>query len=190
MRFSKIYVALVCLGLAHETAALAAEKAVLRGQIASDQQVAFDVYLPLRHRAELDALLIELQNPESAHFRKFLTTGEFHERFGASAASVTTVVKELTAFGLRTQLMSPQRIHVTGDTNDVQRAFATQLREGVFKNGRKTVVAVGNMSMPPAMSSSGAVVVGIDGFIRMQPFSEDDCRPTESYQQCWTLLLR
>jgi subtilase family serine protease len=176
MRFSKIVVAaFVCLGSIGGPAGFAArpiaERAVLQGPASASEQVEFDVFLRLRNTKELDSLLDELQDPKSRQHHRWLKPAEFHERFGADRSSAEAVVKELNAFGLTTKMMSPQQIHVTGNVDAVQRAFQTQLQRATFHNGRRTMAAVGGMSMPSAMASNQAVVVGLDGFIRMHRHS-------------------
>jgi subtilase family serine protease len=172
MRFSRIVIAaLVYLGSIGGPAMLAAGplvgKAVLQGPAPSGEQVEFDVFLRLRNTQELDALLSNLQNPESPQYHKWLKPSDFHSRFGADPASLQAVAKELNTFGLTPQMLSPQQVHVTGTVAAVQRALQTQLQMATFHNGKKTMVAVGGMSMPPAMTSNNAVLVGLDGFIRI-----------------------
>lgn len=147
--------------------AFAAEKAAVNGRVAATQQVEFDVYLPLEHRAELDALLTRLNDSNSASYHKWLTPEQFHQQFGASAGKAAAIRHEIEAYGLTANQVTPQKFHVTGSAYAVEQMFATQLHRGVYKNGRSTVVAVGGMSLPSAMASNAAVVTGLSGFIRM-----------------------
>jgi subtilase family serine protease len=186
MRFSKILIAaLVCLGSTGGPAALAAppfvEKAVLQGPAPSDGQVGFDVCLRLSNRKRLDALLEELQNPQSPIYRHFLSPKEFEAQFGADPASVEAVMNELNAFGLTTQKMSLQQIHVTGTVDAVQRALQTRLQVGRYSTGRKTMVAVGGISRPPVMAANQAMVVGMKGVIRHHQHSIRTTAPDNSF---------
>jgi len=154
------------------TTAFGAEKATVNGPVAGTQQVSFDVYLPLEHRAELDALLTSLTDPNSPKYHKWLTPAQFHKQFGASSAKVAAVQRELEAFGMTAELVSPQKFHVTGTAHAVELMLATELHKGKFKNGRTTIVAVGGMSMPSALTSNGVVVTGLEGIIHMHRHAE------------------
>ncbi len=151
--------------------AFAAEKATVNGRVSASQQVEFDVYLPLEHKADLDALLTSLNDPDSANYHKWLTPEQFHQQFGASAAKVAAIQRELEAHGLTATQVTAQKFHVSGSAHAVEQMFATQLHSGVYKNGRSTIVAVGGISLPSAMASNDAVVTGLSGFIRMRPHS-------------------
>src|SRR5579871_1135345 len=180
---SIVFAALVCAGLVN-TAALAAEKAAVQARAAAGQNVQFDVYLPLQRKAELDALLDNLHDSTSASFHQWLTPAQFHARFGASAATVAAVQHELEAYGLTTQVISPQQIHVSGDASSVEQALLTQVHVGTFKNGKKTMVAVGGISLPSTMASNGAVVTGLSGFIRMRSHAKKlEALPTNRYSE-------
>jgi subtilase family serine protease len=168
MSFRKLVIsALVCAGCLGSAPGFAAEKAVLGARAAANQQVQFDIYLPLQNRAELDTLLVQLQDSTSPNYHKWLKPAEFSARFGASPAKAAAVQQELAAYGLQSQLLSSQHIHVTGDARTVEQLFLTQLKVGTYKDGRKTVVAANGISLPQAMVSSNAVVVGLSGFVRM-----------------------
>jgi subtilase family serine protease len=158
--------AVVCFASMSAATSFAAERAAVNGRVASTEQVSFDVYLPLEHAAQLEALLTSLNDPSSASYHKWLTPAEFHKQFGTSAATLAAVKHELEAHGLTAVQVTPQKFHVTGTAHAVELMFATQLHRGVYKNGRTATVAVGGTSMPSMMAANGAVVVGLEGFIR------------------------
>jgi subtilase family serine protease len=149
----------------------AADKATLAQRADATQKVEFDVFLPLQHKADLDSFIETLHDTASPSYHKWLKPDEFKSRFGASDASIAAVRKQLEAYGLTADLASRQRIHVTGSASAVEQIFATQLRVGAFANGRKTIAAAKPISLPGALSSNGAVVTGLSGFIRMRPHS-------------------
>lgn len=151
--------------------AFAAEKAAINGRVAAAQQVEFDVYLPLEHRAELDALLTSLNDPKSAKYHKWLTPAQFHQQFGVSATRLAAIRNELQAHGLTATQVTSQKFHVSGSAHAIEQMFATQLHRGVYKNGHSAIVAVGGISLPSALASNNAVVTGLSGYIRMRPHS-------------------
>lgn len=175
MRLAKrtilFFAATICAAMLPFLTAHAADKAVLAQRADATQKVEFDVFLPLQHKADLDSLVETLNDTGSSSYHMWLKPAEFKSRFGPSAASIATVRKQLEAYGLSTDLVSTQRIHVTGDAHAVEQAFATQLRVGTFASGRKTIAAATPISLPGILSSNGAVVTGLSGFIRMRAHS-------------------
>lgn len=152
-------------------AGLAAERANLQERVAAQQQVAFNVYLPLEHRAQLETLLAALHNSSSAQYHKWLSPDDFNSRFGANEQTVATIVNELNAYGLQCERVSSQQIHVTGDARAVEQLFLTELHTAAFPNGKKTIAASHAISLPGSIAASGAVVTGLSAFIRVHKHS-------------------
>jgi subtilase family serine protease len=185
MLFAKRHViffaALVCAAMLPTPDSYAAEKAVLSQRVDATQTVQFEVFLPLQHKADLDSLVETLNDSSSSSYHKWLKPAEFKSRFAPASASVAAVRKQLEAYGLTTDLASSQRIHVTGNARAVEQAFATQLKVGTFASGHKTVAAATPVSLPGALSSNGAVVSGLSGFIRMRAHSRRLAQPLNRY---------
>lgn len=53
--------------------------------------VSFDVHLPSRDPAALDALLADIQDPLSPQYHKWLSAAEFQRRFGPAPAQLAQV---------------------------------------------------------------------------------------------------
>ena len=89
-------------GLALASAAPAAP--VERGsavRAASDTEgVHFEVYLPLRNAADLDALIQAQQSKGSPQYHQWLTPAQFAARFGPTQASMTRAEAAIRAAGL------------------------------------------------------------------------------------------
>jgi kumamolisin len=147
----------------------AAQKAVLQGAVAGTQQVSFDVYLPLQNRDLLEQTIANLHDSTSGTYQHWLTPAQFNQQFAASAASVKSIVSQLQANNLTATQVSPHYLRVTGSASAVEHALSTQLRTGVFPNGRKQVVASTAVSVPSTISGIGGVVTGLSGTIRMKP---------------------
>jgi kumamolisin len=75
-------------------------QAKVLGKLPASQTLQLDVVLPLRDQAGLDAFLANLQNPNSADYRQFLTPVEFIERFGPTLQDYDTVVQYVQNHGL------------------------------------------------------------------------------------------
>src|SRR5271170_3820674 len=61
------------------------------GEMSSDLPLQMQVRFALRHKKALQNLLEEQQNPKSPNYRKWLTSDEFMERFGPTAAQIKAV---------------------------------------------------------------------------------------------------
>jgi subtilase family serine protease len=151
---------------------LAAEKATLHERVAAQQQVEFDIFLPLQHRAQLEKLLADLHDSTSPRYHQWLTPDDFNRRFGARDNAVSSIVNELNAYGLKTERISSQQIHVHGDARAVEQIFLTELHIGKFRNGRQTIAAAREISLPGSMVANKAVVTGLSGFIRVHRHSQ------------------
>ena len=62
----------------------AIEKAHIQARASASQSVEFDVYLPVQHEADLDALIASQQDSSSPNYHRWLTPAEFHSRFAPS----------------------------------------------------------------------------------------------------------
>src|ERR1700722_11874646 len=75
----------------------ASERAVIDANVAAEQAVEFNVYLPLRDRDGAEALLAQLHDPASASYHQWLTPAQFKERFGPQASTLNAISRELSA---------------------------------------------------------------------------------------------
>ncbi len=85
---------------AHVPAPVASGVAPLVGHLASTERLSLAISLPLRNRAELDELLREIYDPQSASFRHYLSVSEFTEKFGPSEADYAALLSFAAANGL------------------------------------------------------------------------------------------
>jgi subtilase family serine protease len=148
--------------------AAAYEKAQLGERAAAQAPLEFDIYLPLRKKAELLKLEEALQTAGSPQYHKWLTAAQFAARFGPSPATVKMITRELNARGLRVTKVHSHSLHVTGSVSATERAFATKLATARFSNGRTSFAATQRMVMTPMLAASGAVIPAFDSVIRMK----------------------
>jgi subtilase family serine protease len=89
-----------------------------------------DVVLPVRNRAELDALAAAVSDPESPQFRHYLTPAQFTERFGPKQEDYDAVVDYLRGHGLAVTGGSRDgmEVQVRGTVALVERAFHVTMR--------------------------------------------------------------
>ncbi len=82
-------------------------------------------------KADLDALLADLQNPKSPNFHHFLTPQEFGLRFGPTDHDVADASSWLKSHGFRIEEIANSKlwINFSGNVQQVERAFQTNIRQ-------------------------------------------------------------
>ncbi len=161
-------VALFAVGVAAPAVGHAAERATLTARAAAAQSVDFDVFLPIQNRAELEQLLDAMHDPKSPQFHQWLKPAEFNARFGANANKLAAIRSELTSHGLVVTTVAPRQLHVSGTAKSVESVFSSELKNGSFANGRKTVAFSKAVVLPSSISAADAVVTGLSGVVRMR----------------------
>ena len=76
-------------------------------------------------QAALDQLVIDQQNPSSPYYHRWLTPGEFGERFGVSKSDLAVIRNWLSSEGLHVDWIAPSStfLGLSGTAADVGRAF-------------------------------------------------------------------
>ncbi len=154
---------------ASAASALAAEHPQLTARATGGEQVDFDIYLPVQHRDQLELLLRDLHDVQSANFGHWLTPEQFHQRFGAADTDVSAMQSELSGLGLSVSRSSSHQFHVSGQAAVVERAFGTILKTGTRANGARVMAATSSMVMPSSLTRMGAVITGLSPNIHMRP---------------------
>ena len=134
---------------------VAAAARLRRGAAASP--VEFDVFLPLRNAADLDALLARQQDSTSADYHQWLSPAQFAARFGATEGTKQAVADELAQHGLAVTIQS-RSLHVRGPAGAVNAMFATRLTTTRLADGKLHTVSATPLAMTPALAAAGAVV--------------------------------
>jgi kumamolisin len=163
------------------TNAFAMENAVMQAPVSGAEQVQFNVYLPLQHRAQLEKDLVAMHTPGNAMYHKWLTPAQFDARYAVAPARAQAVVDQLTASGLQAKLIAGHRIQVSGTSAAIESAFATRLYHAAYKNGRQTVMSVHPITTTGAMYETGAIITGFSGTIRMHSFAHKTAVPDNRY---------
>jgi kumamolisin len=93
-----------------------------------DQAAGLTLGLALRDQAGLQRTLAAQHDPRSPLFRRWLTPGQFGERFGVSAAEYDAAAKVLTGAGLHVRA-EPDRLvlHAEGTVASIERALGVTL---------------------------------------------------------------
>jgi subtilase family serine protease len=138
---------------------------------AADTPVGFDVYLPLRDAAGLDALVEDQQKLGSANYHKWLTPDEFKLRFGPTGASMSRAQAGARAAGLQITRTGTRSFHVTAPAATVMKALGTSLKVAVEPTTGRTRLFATGMTLPASLKAEGAQVLSFTSLPLKQPFA-------------------
>jgi hypothetical protein len=112
------------------------------------------------------------QDPSSPAYHRWLTPGEFGERFGPTREQMGALTAWLGEEGLGVESVATGRLAVlvSGRVADVERAFATRIEE-VAHRGRLHLSNVVAPSVPARLAKSVAGVLSLHDFARKRPLS-------------------
>jgi subtilase family serine protease len=103
-------------------------------EMPATQQLKLNIALPLRNEQDLDYLLQQLYDPQSALYHQFLSVAEFTERFGPTEESYAEAIRFAQASGLTVTGTFPNRLvlNVIGSAANIERAF--QIHMGFYQH--------------------------------------------------------
>ncbi|MBO9882902.1 S53 family peptidase [Xanthomonas sp. D-109] len=136
-------------------ASIAAMTATLRSA-----PVTFDVHLPLRDQAGLDALLADIQDPVSPQYHHWLTPAEFQRRFAPAPTQIAQVRAALQAAHMNV-VEQGATLHVSASADNVERLFAVPLTAEVQQGTQARLAAAAPLQLPAALRDTGATVTGL-----------------------------
>jgi subtilase family serine protease len=92
-------------------------------------QVTLVLRRPDAQQKAFKQFLVDVQNPSSSNYHKWLTPAEVGERFGLSDEDLAAISGWLTSEGLQVDSVSPSRtlVHFSGTAASIGRAFQTSL---------------------------------------------------------------
>ena len=135
----------------------AVQAAVTANAISPNQQLEFDVFLPLQNGQALDQLLVELKDPNSANYHQWLTPQEFKNRFGANQESISRIKSYLQRNGLSVVREHTHGVHVSGSAFAVSSALGVALQVQNVK-GKGHIVAATGQKIRAELSNEGAMI--------------------------------
>jgi len=143
-----------------------------RGRVAPSLKLSY-VTLTLAQsdaqKADLANLLAEQQNPSSPNYHRWLTPGQFADRFGASPEDVSKITQWLRGQGFTIAGVAQglDWIAVSGEAAQVEAAFATEIHQ--YAVDGETHFA--NATEPSVPAAIGGIVLSIRGLndFRMKP---------------------
>jgi xanthomonalisin len=119
---------------AHVPALVARHEVALDGMPDPARILRLAVALPMRDQAGLDALLQEIYDPASPHYRSYLTVPEYTERFSPTEADYRAAVTFFVKSGFQVTSTSANRyiIDVAARVDVIERAFNIKL--GLYRH--------------------------------------------------------
>jgi subtilase family serine protease len=115
--------------------------------------------------------LIESQNqPNSRDYHRWLTPGQFGERFGPSQATIASVTAALEAQGFTVASHTGQKLHVTATAGKIESAFGVRLLHAGGLGAGQALVADRPLVLPGVLAASGAVM---PQFATVPPFDHN-----------------
>jgi subtilase family serine protease len=127
--------------------------------------VHFDVFLPLRNKDKLEALLKAQQDPKSGQFHKWLTPAQFGAQFGPDSATIAKVANALKARGFSVQAHT-RSLHVNGTASQVQSTFGARLVVAQSAPGTHHIMTTDTLRMPTELAAAGAQVFSFAPHVR------------------------
>lgn len=126
--------------------------------VSAAQPVRFRVSLPLRNKAELDALLEQLHDERSPLHRHWLTPEQFRARFGADDAKLARVTRALQARGLSVVATHATGVTVEGTAASAKALVGADLVSRRAASGRSRLVTANAPQLPAELATEGAHV--------------------------------
>ena len=118
-------------------------------------------------QADLDALLLEQQNPVSPFYHQWLTPEQFADRFAVSESDIAKVADWLQAHGFAVDEIARSRTYVafSGTAAQVQSVFGTEIHRFQV-NGEAHYANVSDPSLPAPLAD---IVIGLRGLNDFRP---------------------
>lgn len=142
--------------------------AVINKQISAT----FDVALRGTNSASLTTFIANLSNPASPQYRRYLTTAQFAQQFGATSSTVAAVTNYFNNYGVSVGTLSKGRIilHLSGSTTAIASAFATPVATVRRSDGVLAAQFAAPATLPRAIAND---VVGVAGLSTVVPPSSN-----------------
>lgn len=123
-------------------------------------RVHFRVVFRPDHAAELEVLLAAQRDPKSALFRRYLSTGEFTQRFAPTPQSVEEIVTYFGSFHVKVHYNTTSLVaDAVGTASDVELLLHTDIR--VSRHRGALLVATEPLTLPSPLAHLITGVVGL-----------------------------
>lgn len=131
-----------------------------RGQVAAGSTVTSTVYLASKDQAGMQAYAEAVSTPGNAQYHKFLSTSEFQQRFGSTAAQRSAVESWLRSAGLRVVSANSHEVVVSGSAAQTEAAYNTPLHNYSVK-GKTYRAPSGDARVPSSIAHDVLTIGGL-----------------------------
>jgi uncharacterized membrane protein len=127
--------------------------------------------LPLRNQPELDALLVQLSDPSSPNFRRYLTAEQFAAEFGPTEQDYQALIQFARENGLVVTGTHPNRLllDVSGDVADIERVFHINVL--VYRHPVRGDFYAPDSEPSVDLETKILSISGLDNFVVPQPMN-------------------
>ncbi len=143
----------------------AVSEAALLRHLDYTTRVPITFILPLRNKEALEELIQRIYDPaDEEYYGKYLTPGEFAERFAPTQDDYNQVVVYARSLGLTVTGIHPNRtqVNATGSVGIVERAFNLRLHHFQKPDGRKFYAPDNDPEVSGSIASIIHSIVGLD----------------------------
>jgi kumamolisin len=132
------------------------------GPTASTTLITTSIFLNVTDLQGLQNFVAETTTPGSPSYHRFLTVGQFRERFAPSNRSIQQFVRYLQSYGITVDKIYPDNldITVTGTADELNAALSTQLRD-FTRHGQRFHRPAWKYALPGEFSSLVLAVPGL-----------------------------
>lgn len=156
-----------CTCFALQGTSVALQRGHIGKPIAATQIIEFNIYLPVKNRAAVEALLDQLHTPGSPAYHHWLTPAQFNTQFGPSASLVNAITQELSAKGVHVVQTHTHNLTVSATAGAVNAAFGTTLAMATLPAGGSIIAAMSPLKLTPNLAAAGAQISAFSGTVHM-----------------------
>ena len=140
------------------------------GRAPATEQHKVVIGLGLRNRQDLEAFLIDVQDPSSPNYRRFLSQEAFNALYSPTVADEEALISYLLAKGFRIVERYPNRLLVggVGTVAAIERAFSVEIHT-VMRAGQRHYAALNEPSLPGELAPVVVGAIGLDDLNEMHP---------------------
>ncbi|MEO5969788.1 MAG: S53 family peptidase [Bdellovibrionia bacterium] len=131
-----------------------------------ETQISLSIALSWNQEKNLNQTLVDLYDPSSSSFHKFLTSSEFRQKFAPTEAQITQVQGFLELYGIQPLSVSDNRlvIHAIGTAREVNEAFHTELVCFTDKQNQRYFAPIRDLQVP--IDSPIQAVFGVENITK------------------------
>ncbi len=132
--------------------------------VSASKQQLIDVVLKPRSQKKLDQFVYQSVDPTAKNYRKFVTSGQFADKFGQPTKNVQKIRHYLNRYHLKTVVYRGNLVMaVKGSTKNIQKAFKVKL-VNVSKNKTTYQKTTKKPTIPKSFSKSILAVMGLSTY--------------------------